>query len=52
MRLIMTRYIIATFAFIVFTAVAIPAFAAPSDYDLKTNPGVEQMFGEQQRDSN
>jgi hypothetical protein len=49
----MKRYIVAAFAFIILTAVAIPAFAEiPSDNDLKTAPGIEKLFADEQQGSN
>ena len=49
----MTRFIVAAFTFILFAVVAVPVFAdVPSEYDLKTNAGVEKLFTQEQQDSN
>ncbi len=47
----MKRFIISTFVVGLLSFSLSPAFAAPSDHDLKTNKGVTKLFEEIQQNS-
>jgi cytochrome b subunit of formate dehydrogenase len=47
----MRRIILSAFVFVLMTWSLAPAFAAPSDHNLKTNEGVKKFFEEQQNNS-